>query len=298
MLTGVHFLLTYKCTHECDHCFVFSGPRATGTFTGEQIRDVLDECVKLGTVETVFFEGGEPFLYYPLLLRGLELAAERGFKTGVVTNAYWATSEKDAELWLAPLARLGVATLSVSDDAFHFGDEEDNGAKRAVRAAEKLGLQAGSICIEPARVLPEEERERGAPIVEGGPVLRGRAAEKLSDGLPRSPCSDFIECPFEDLRDPGRVHVDALGNVHLCQGLSMGNLWETPFAELVESYDPDAHPIAGPLLRGGPAALAADFDFDVGGEYVDACHACYSLRKLLRPRLPSFLAPPVVYDAP
>ena len=29
-LTGVHFLLSYQCTHECDHCFVWAGPRAGG----------------------------------------------------------------------------------------------------------------------------------------------------------------------------------------------------------------------------------------------------------------------------
>lgn len=25
-LTGVHFLLSYQCSHECDHCFVWAAP--------------------------------------------------------------------------------------------------------------------------------------------------------------------------------------------------------------------------------------------------------------------------------
>jgi hypothetical protein len=29
-LTGVHFLLSYQYTHECDHCFVWASPRAGG----------------------------------------------------------------------------------------------------------------------------------------------------------------------------------------------------------------------------------------------------------------------------
>ena len=34
MLTGIHFLLTYSCTSECDHCFLYCSPNAKGTFTG------------------------------------------------------------------------------------------------------------------------------------------------------------------------------------------------------------------------------------------------------------------------
>ena len=44
-LTGIHFLLTYACTYECDHCFVHSSPFATGTMTLGQVRDVLDQAV-------------------------------------------------------------------------------------------------------------------------------------------------------------------------------------------------------------------------------------------------------------
>ena len=67
MLNGIHFLLTYTCLFECDHCFLYSGPGAKGTFTLDQINRVLDEAEKIGSVESIFFEGGEPFLYYPLL---------------------------------------------------------------------------------------------------------------------------------------------------------------------------------------------------------------------------------------
>jgi Predicted Fe-S oxidoreductases len=74
MLTGIHFLLTYKCLYECEHCFVYGSPRAKGTFTLAKVKAVLQEARKTGTVQTVFFEGGEPFLYYPLLLEAVRIA--------------------------------------------------------------------------------------------------------------------------------------------------------------------------------------------------------------------------------
>ena len=119
MLTGIHFLLTYKCNLECDHCFLFSSPYAEGTMTLPQIRRVLEESQRIGSVEWIYFEGGEPFLFYPSMLEGVRLARSMGFEVGIVTNAYGAISEEDAELWLRPLAELGVAYLSISDDSFH-----------------------------------------------------------------------------------------------------------------------------------------------------------------------------------
>jgi len=297
MLKGIHFLLTYMCNLECDHCFVYSKPSAKGTFTLGQIDSVLNEAIKLGSVETIYFEGGEPFLFYPVMLEGINRTRDRGFKAGVVTNAYYVTSEEDAELWLRPLHELGLSKLSISDDSFHSGDEEDTKGKVLQRAAEKLGIPAGTICIEkPAVETPtDEDGSKGEAVVGGGAKFRGRAVEKLLEGLPLKPWKEMNECPDEDLKEPKRVHVDSDGNVHLCQGLSMGNMWETPLSDLVKNYDGESHPICGPLLKGGPALLAEKYGFKPAEGYVDPCHFCYLIRKALLDRFPEYLAPPAVY---
>lgn len=297
MLTGIHFLLTYKCPYECDHCFVYGSPRAKGTFTLEQIVAVLREAKKLGTVHTVFFEGGEPFLYYPLLLEGIRRAREMGFGTGIVTNGYFATSVEDALLWLKPLQEAGIGAISFSDDLFHSGSEEDTAAKRALAAAQQLGISCGVISISPPQVTYREESGggKGEPIVGGGVRFRGRAVERLAQGLPTRPWQSFAECPYENLRDPGRVHVDAYGNVHLCQGLCMGNMWKTPLSELVQSYRAEDHPLCAPLVEGGPAALARQHGVAVEQGYIEACHLCYMVRRALIDRYPDYIAPRQVY---
>ena len=293
-LTGVHFLLSYQCTSECDHCFVWSGPRAGGTISLEMLTRVLDQAGELGTVTSVYFEGGEPFLFYPLLIEGINLAKERGFSTGVVTNCYWATAETDAKLWLRPLGELGVADVSVSSDAFHSGDEEDPRPGFAVEAAHKLGLDEAVITIDPPQVCTTPD-EKGLPIVGGSVRFRGRAAVILTEGLPRRPWTEFDECPDEDFLDPGRVHVDGYGNVHLCQGLLLGNVGKTTLGEMLESYDPQVHPVIGPLVKGGPAELIRAYDLPHEDGYVDACHLCYEARCALRERYPDALGPPSVY---
>lgn len=297
MLTGIHILLTYKCTNECDHCFLHCGPDKEGTFTLRQLRRLFSEIPRIETVRTVYFEGGEPFLFYAILLEGLRMARAAGLETGIVTNAYWATSLEDAVCWLQPIRDLGVADLSVSDDELHHSEGENSPPKLAYRAAKKLGIPCARICVERPRVVnrPDPAAQKGKPVVGGGVLFKGRAADRLTAGLPTRPQKELTSCPYEDLRDPERVHVDAFGNVHLCQGLSMGNMWVTPLATLVRDYRADKHPIAGPLLEGGPARLAEAHSLRMSGDYVDECHLCYSVRKSLLPRLPDYLAPREVY---
>jgi len=282
MLSGVHVLLTYRCTHECDHCFVHASPRARGTFTLRDVEEVLAQAAATGTVEWIWFEGGEPFLYFPLLLRAVESARERGFSTGVVTNAYFAETAEDAALWLEPLARAGLTELAVSDDDFHHDARGESPAARARRAAERLGIPVGSISIP-------------RPGEGEGVRFRGRAADTLVDGLPRRPAREFTTCPDEDLRHPARVHVDPSLAVHLCQGLLMGNLRDVPLGRLLAEWRPEEHPVVGPLLRGGPAELARAHGFDASEGYVSACHLCYRVRDALRGRYPAALGPPSVY---
>jgi MoaA/NifB/PqqE/SkfB family radical SAM enzyme len=297
MLTGIHFLLTYTCSFECDHCFVYSSPEAKGTFTIDQIKSVFDEIKKIDTIEWIYFEGGEPFLFYPVMLEGIKIARSKGYKTGIVTNAYWATSVRDAEIWLKPLSELEISDLSVSDDLFHQEDKEYNSARFSLQAAERLKLPSATICIEKptVEVVNDKSQAKGKPIIGGGVRFRGRAADKLIEGLPRRPYEEFFECPHENLENPERVHIDSYGNVHICQGLSMGNMWEIPLSNLIMNYDVNSHPICRPLNNGGPVLLAKEYNVMHDKEYVDVCHFCYSIRRALIDKFAQYLVPRQIY---
>lgn len=297
MLTGIHFILTYECNFECDHCFLYSSPKSQGTFTISQVVKVLDEAQKIGTVEWIFYEGGEPFLYFPLLNESIKRASLKGFKVGVVTNAYGAISEQDAELWLKPLAESGLSFINISNDSFHYGEEAVNPATIASSVAGDLGIGTSTICIEPPKTLQPSSsaEEKGHPVVGGGAMFRGRAVEKLTKNLPFRPWDELCECPYEDLISPSRVHIDSYGNVQICQGISMGNMWRTPLSELVFKYRSNDHPICAPLLRGGPAELAKELGVVPETGYIDECHFCYLARKAIIDKFPDYLSPKQVY---
>jgi len=291
-LEGLHILLTYQCNYECDHCFVWGSPRQTGTLTLEQIEDILNQAQDAG-VTSIYFEGGEPFLYYAVLKRAVHMAADMGFSVGIVSNSYWANSVADATEWLRPFAGR-VSDLSVSSDLYHCGNCPGERPQNAVVAAKYLGIPTGMINV----AQPDDQaKESHGQLEEGesGVMFRGRAAEKLAGRVNSHPWERFDSCPHEDMVEPGRVHLDPLGNLHICQGISIGNLFEKPLKQICDEYDVDSHPICGPLHSGGPAALMAEYNLSHSSSYADACHLCYEARIRLRERFPGLLVPDQMY---
>jgi hypothetical protein len=83
--------------------------------------------------------------------------------------------------------------------------------------------------------------------------------------------------------------------MHICQGISIGNLFEEPLAEICAAYEPETHPVIGPLLQGGPVELVRRYDLSREDGYADACHLCDAARRSLRSRFPETLTPDQLY---
>lgn len=265
--------------------------------TLKNVLDILKQGKELGTVKWIYFEGGEPFLYYAVMLRAIQEAAREGFQVGIVSNGYWATDRNDAIECLKPFATL-IQELSISSDLYHYNEKLSQQSRNACTAAEKLGIPVGVFTIAQPEDPNAMSRVGQPPVGESAVLYRGRAAEKLVAGATQKSWSQFTECSYEDLREPGRVHVDAFGNLHICQGISIGNLFRTPLKEICKRYNPDSHPITGPLLEGGPAELVRRYGLPHEATYADACHLCYEARRALRGKFPETLGPDQMYGVP
>jgi len=292
-LSGLHILLTYQCTCECDHYFVWGSPWQTGTLTLEQIEQILVQAKDAG-ITSIYFEGGEPFLFYAILVQAVRKAANMGFSVGIVSNAYWANSVADAEEWLRPFVGR-LADLTVSSDLFHCSEAMGERPQNALVAAKWLNIPTGVISVPQPDPQGDAQQSHGQIEEESAVMYRGRAVEKLVPRATSHPWERFDSCPHEDLREPGRIHLDPFGNLHVCQGLVIGNLFEKPLKQICEEYDADAHPICGPLLEGGPAALMTEYNLPHESFYADACHLCYEARISLRLRFPKQLSPDQIY---
>jgi len=292
-LDGIHFLVTYRCTYTCDHCFVWSSPDVEETMTLAQLRDAMDQAAATGQIEMVYFEGGEPTLAYPVVLEAAAYARRKGLEWGLVTNCYWATSVEDARVWLRPFKDLGISDLSLSSYAYFVEDADEAHLRNAVAAAQKLELPMAVLEVgAPARL---DVPDLGLGDV-GEVMHRGRAAVQLAPARATRPPETLVTCPFEDFAAPGRAHLGADGELQLCQGISAGNVWRDGLAAIIARYDSASLPVVREILAGGPWALARAYGYAPERElYADECHLCYETRAALRERLPQMLAPAQCY---
>jgi MoaA/NifB/PqqE/SkfB family radical SAM enzyme len=259
------------------------------------IKEILEQAQRIGSIEWIYFEGGEPILYYPILLWGLREAKKLGYKTGFITNAYWATSIEDAKEWLKPISEIGISDAVISDDTFHYVKDEENLAKHARQAARELGLPVSNISIEEPKEHLTGKYWKGEPVREGAVLFKGRPVEKLVEGLARKPWEEFDKCHDEDFSHQKRVHIDPFGYVHVCQGVTIGTMKKKPLHRIFGDFKPHEHAICGPILKGGPAELVRRYKVEHEESYVDECHLCYTTRLKLRKAFPETLAPDQMY---
>lgn len=262
----------------------------------EQINNILTESKKLGTVETVSIEGGEPFLYYPIMVKTARRAMELGFRVEILSNCYWATCAEDAQEWLIPFAEAKSVELTLSSDLYHGEKWATEEVKNAAKAAKALNLKADILAVKyPFAEIPCPSEIEGAKVGLWDLAYRGRAFSKFTEKASKKSWSEFTKCPFENFTRQERVHVDPFGYVHVCQGISIGNAWEKPFSRVISEYNPYENPILEPLARGGPVALVEKFNLPHDEVYADACHLCYAARLSLRHGFSSILGPDQMY---
>lgn len=308
-ISGLHLLVTYKCNARCRHCFLFAGPERSGIMSSDFALRLVREAADIPRLDHIFIEGGEPFLYPNLMLDIVKAADEHGLWVGALSNGFWAVSADRARDVLAPLAAAGLKSLSVSTDAWHQEFVPRDRPLMAAEVALELGIDTDVMVCGPAdgsqRAMAQHEVEvieaalSSVSVSSGGVRCRGRAATTMLDDGQES-WNTLTQCR-ESLTRPGRVHVGPNGEVHLCQGLLLGERAEArSLAQVLSGYAAGDHPLAARLSAGGPAELARfaqSFGWRPRGLYGDSCDLCFDVRAHLRSRFPHLIGPPEMFGA-
>lgn len=257
----------------------------------------IDRAAEVGSMEWVSFTGGEPFLLREMLQKLIWRATERGLKTEIVTNCYWAGSVDTAREELLSLKEAGLDVINISTDDFHQRQIPFGLVKNCYEAARaidlkvvfmmalsresRLDLDALSMLLDAKIAGPGRPAFKKPDAVgfEGGFVPVGRGAF-----LPES---SWVSEPIRDgaclriLRDIG---VDPEGEVLVCCGAAampprgrIGNLNKGRLEEIVlEAYKEE---IFRRIATEGPRKMAEKKGLDVQS-FANKCHLCHSLLSL------------------
>jgi len=309
-IDSISLALTYRCTAECSHCFMASSTSKDHPMTLSEAREYLAEARKAGAT-SVWFYGGEPFLYFDLLAGAVDYARQLGLVPTATSNAFWAVSEKASAERLSLLKEKGLQELSFSADPFHQEYVPLEHIRNAFQAAEALGIFAGvgaycSFVQEQGDEIVVCCREAATrlsaykPGVGGEVWFAGTAAEVLAPLALKQAWTTYDRCIWQSMLfgQSGRVSVDPYGGVQPCTGISIGNAKQRKLSEIIRTYSAQTHPILGVLSEEGVtglARMATKYGFEPT-EYASACHLCYEARKVLLNHYPEHLGPAIWYE--
>jgi hypothetical protein len=301
-------ILSYYCNSGCKHCLYNCGPRwEREPIAPSDLAMALDAVTTWSDPPQVHFTGGEPFLFFSLLERGIHMAQERGVDCYVETSASWCVDWVQAVERFGKLRAAGLQAVLISCSAFHAERIPPARTLRAVRAAlevfgpnrvivylpEHLQILQG---LEPDRPTPLEEYV-GRYGLEGarrilwqgyGLISGGRAGFRLGHLVTRHAPERFEDFTCaEDLLYAHHSHFDLYGNYisGFCGGLTVGSWRELQCVR--QEFRSGQYPqIIGLLIEQGPYGLCrwatSEYNFEVDPSgYAGKCHLCVDVRRHL-----------------
>jgi MoaA/NifB/PqqE/SkfB family radical SAM enzyme len=283
--------------------------RCKSCFIGEKLNDkntslTYDDCVgiiesaaKLQTINSVAFVGGEPFLYYPLMLRVASYLYNHYMcPLNVSTNATWSKTKKQTEQLLDPLFERGLRHLMVSLDDYHLESISIKYAANCIRHCQKIGIATS------VQVL---QRKGGSKAEDFKKKLSNDDILVDEINWYESPCSAlgnartmikkeelewYWEIPEGGCSAGKILNIQPDGRIKPCCGaglmadrLSLGNIKTENVYDVVQKSEVDT--IVNSLIaEQGPRGLANElYQRDKAdqlirhGPFTDACHACFAM---------------------
>jgi hypothetical protein len=304
----VGLILSYRCHSGCKHCLYNCGPGwEKDPMSPEVLRQALEAVTAWPRPPQVHFTGGEPFLYFPLLLEGAHLANELGIVSYVETSAGWCVDDAQTVERFAELQRAGLQAVLISCSPFHAERIPPARTVRAFRAALQIFRSSGVILYLPEflQVIQRFDVERPTPIdhyveefgLDGarrilwqgyGIISGGRSGYELGHLVSRYPATTFAEADCAaDILYAHHSHLDLYGNYisGFCGGLTVGDWHDLP--QLLADFEASRYPPLIEILvqRGayGLCRLAEDqFGYSQLAEgYTGKCHLCVDVRRHL-----------------
>lgn len=232
--------MTDRCSASCRICCFCCSPKNKNVISEELMLRIIDQAKEQNGIEYIGFSGGEPFLYYDLLKKGLLYAKKRGFKTSVATNGFW--GRWPDETLENRLGAFPVDQMTISTDCYHQQYIPEQDLKKAISAARaaninlKVGIGETKSGMSSGDFFGTLGSYKYLMSFYTYPLVRAGRAREL-------PENDFFR--YEDSGDVrcnpmGLVAVRFDGEVYPCceqmvfeTGLSMGNIHDRTLRDIL-----------------------------------------------------------------
>lgn len=302
-------ILSYKCTGECKHCMYACSSQWKADWMSEENMKKILTCLA-GKIKAspqgsesininygLHFTGGEPFLNFDLLLRGVQIAENLKIpSTFVETNCFWCIHDETTNGKLMKLKDAGLKGILISVNPFITETVPFERTQKAIQAGRevfgrnaivyqeffyhdfmRLGIK-GTCSFEEYL----QGTRNSLNYIELLPM--GRAVYKLENLFRKYSARKFFgESCANELTRPWHVHIDNYFNymTGYCGGISLGDARSLDV--IFQGIDLREYPIIETLV----SDLKKLYDFGIkefGYQerregYISKCHLCMDIRR-------------------
>jgi organic radical activating enzyme len=136
---NIAFGYSTRCNIKCDHCVAAGEPLPVDKMAFPRAEAIIEEMARC-RVQGVSFTAGEPFLFLKDILRLVRKCKKNGMYSRMVTNGFWAGTERQADQMAEELVLAGLSQLRISFSRWHQKSINRKNVLQAAEACRKNGL--------------------------------------------------------------------------------------------------------------------------------------------------------------
>lgn len=290
--------ITDNCILECAHCFEEAGPHKTNYLTARSLEAVADDLTSIFPKyehRHIRLTGGDTFLH-PNLFDIIRLFSSRREQLAydtldVETNGWWAVDDATTREMISRLRESGPTIFSASYDYWHrksatFPIEEH--LDRIESIANELGMKFRTINNSyPAEITPNGESIPSVTPIGRARKLPRRYWSHFEYMAAIRPCvlvsRDTNGYPAHEeilIGSDGEVYPCISGKTFKHTTLSLGNIYDSPLADILNNASPlirvlEEHGLRGLSRLAGLSLYRHWYNYLQFG----ACGLCHELQR-------------------
>lgn len=279
------------CNISCRHCAPECGPEVRHPWDVPLLERVIAEAARVPNLrKMIHFAGGEPFLYFPQMLRLVRHGRLHGFGSSIVTNGFWGVNPARAAGMIASLVEHGLRRVELSVDHFHLEFIPTQTIRQSIRVLKDAGV---FICMRVVTTRKHQVDETlrqftpddldGIEVNASGLIPTGRAVRQVdaqeyyvSEEGAHGSCANFLNLT---IRPDGNVGPCCAGAENT-PSLSLGNVRATPLDRIAK--DAEQNLFLRQVVEEGPSSFfdalrRAGLGGKIRPQYTSICQVCSEL---------------------
>lgn len=308
----VEFLLTKRCNANCKHCSVPINKDLNENSYADMgiVKKCFEYLADKYPLSSTMIYGGEPLLYIDNVVELFRIASEHSIPSiDLITSGFLNLRESEESMnnVVDKLSSSGVKRILLSVDSFH---QERIPIELVELFLDRvIKLDFCEVQLHPAWLVSKEDNNchniRTCEILE---YLSNKYSIEVSGGnyiIPSGSNKKYIgkyyetkeiqmnkrcgEIPYTNsLEKINSIRILPEGNVNICRGITIGNIFDQNIRDILESYSPQNTQILDLLHSDGVQGvfkLAMNHGTEINiEEYYGICDFCADLIQFLKER--------------